>query len=52
MPEIDEYGDPARVRASLGDGTFGGAYERPDEDMLRRWSVAGEEGCELRESRW
>src|SRR5262249_39869219 len=34
MAEIDELGDdPADVREMLGDGTFGGAYERPDEDM-------------------
>jgi len=40
VPEIDEFAEPARVRQILGDGTFGGAYERPDEDMLRLWSVA------------
>jgi creatinine amidohydrolase len=40
VPEIDEFGDPARVREILGDGTFGGAYQRPDDEMLRLWDVA------------
>jgi creatinine amidohydrolase len=40
VPEIDEFGDPVHVREILGDGTFGGAYQRPDEDMLQLWSVA------------
>ncbi len=40
VPEIDEFADPARVREILGDGTFGGAYERPDEEMLELWNVA------------
>jgi creatinine amidohydrolase len=51
VPEIDEFGDPVRVREILGDGTFGGAYERPDEEMLRLWSVAVAEVCGLIE-RW
>ncbi len=48
----EERGDPARIREILGDGTFGGAYERPDEDMLKLWSVAVEEVRELLESGW
>jgi creatinine amidohydrolase len=31
--------DPAEVRRVLGDGSFGGAYARPDEDMLAVWAV-------------
>jgi creatinine amidohydrolase len=50
VPEIDEFGDPARVRETLGDGTFGGAYERPDEEMLRLWEVAVAEVRELIET--
>lgn len=51
MAAIDEErGDPARVRELLGDGTFGGAYERPDADMLELWKVAVEEVRELIES--
>ena len=53
MAEIDEErGKPARVREILGDGTFGGAYERPDEDMLELWSVAVQEVRELLETGW
>ena len=52
VPEIDEYGDPHRVRETLGDGTFGGAYERPDWEMLHLWSVAVAEVRDLIESGW
>ena len=52
VPEIDEYGDPERVRRTLGDGTFGGAYERPDEEMLELWAVTAAEVRELIESGW
>ena len=34
---------PKAVRDYLGDGNFGGYYERPDEDMLAIWEVAVEE---------
>jgi creatinine amidohydrolase len=34
---------PAQARELAGDGNFGGAYEKPDEDMLRIWQVAVEE---------
>jgi creatinine amidohydrolase len=52
VPEIDEFGDPGRVREALGDGTFGGAYERPDEEMLQLWQVAVAEVRELIDSGW
>jgi creatinine amidohydrolase len=53
MADIDELGDdPADVRKALGDGTFGGAYARPDTDMLRLWQVAVEEVGGLLESGW
>ena len=29
--------DPQAVRAVLGDGCFGGPYQRPDQDVLRVW---------------
>lgn len=32
-----------KVREVLGDGSYGGPYERSDEDMLALWSVAMEE---------
>jgi creatinine amidohydrolase len=34
---------PAQVRELIGDGNYGGAYQKPDEDMLRIWQVAVEE---------
>jgi len=40
------------VRQTLGDGTFGGAYERPDEEMLQLWSVAVAEVRDLIDSGW
>ena len=43
---------PEAVRNYLGDGNFGGYYERPDADMLALWSVAVEETRELLESGW
>jgi creatinine amidohydrolase len=30
---------PEGVRSLLGDGSFGGPYQRPDEEMLRIWEV-------------
>lgn len=35
--------NPARKREILGDGNFHGCYQKPDEDMLRLWSVGVEE---------
>lgn len=32
--------DPTRARAYLGDGNYGGYYQRPDEEMLAIWHVA------------
>jgi creatinine amidohydrolase len=32
-------GDPAAVRTLVGDGSYGGAYARSDEDMLRVWAA-------------
>ena len=52
VPQIDERDDPVRVREILGDGTFGGAYERPDEDMLGLWTIAVDAVRELLESGW
>lgn len=38
---------PAGVREILGDGNFGGRYQRSDEEMARIWAVALEETREL-----
>lgn len=43
---------PQAVRAYLGDGNFGGYYERPDEDMLAIWNVAVKETRALLEGSW
>jgi len=34
---------PTEGREIVGDGNFGGAYEKPDEDMLRIWQAGVEE---------
>lgn len=34
---------PAGVRKYLGDGNFGGSYQRPDEEMLAIWRTGVEE---------
>ena len=43
---------PERLRAYLGDGNFGGYYQRPDDDMLALWQVAVEETRELLQGPW
>jgi creatinine amidohydrolase len=40
------------IRAQLGDGNFGGYYERSDDDMMAIWSVAVEETRTLIEQNW
>ncbi|MGH8307156.1 MAG: creatininase family protein [Gammaproteobacteria bacterium] len=35
--------NPAEARRYLGDGNFGGHYQRPDEDMLAVWRTGVEE---------
>ena len=35
--------DPVALRGYLGDGNYGGLYQRPDSDMLAIWEVAVEE---------
>ena len=44
--------DPDGVRRYLGDGNFGGLYERPNEDVLALWEVAVGETRELLEQGW
>jgi creatinine amidohydrolase len=44
--------DPAAWREALGDGSFGGLYQRPDEDALRVWAVAVEQLRKRLESGW
>ena len=55
-PMIDlarmRYLDPAGVRAYLGDGNFGGYYERPDDEMQAIWDIAVTETRDLLEGSW
>ncbi|MGL4496704.1 MAG: creatininase family protein [Beijerinckiaceae bacterium] len=44
--------DPVRKRALLGDGNYGGLYQRSDADMLKLWSVAVEETRALIDGGW
>jgi creatinine amidohydrolase len=44
--------EPADVRQLLGDGSLGGLYERPDEDVLRVWRAGVEEVRDVLEHGW
>ena len=44
--------DAVALRAYLGDGNFGGFYQRPDDDMLAIWGVAIEETRALLTCSW
>ena len=44
--------NPKAVRAYLGDGNFGGYYQRPDEEMQAIWEVAVVETRALMEGPW
>lgn len=43
---------PKALREYLGDGNFGGYYQRPDDDMLAIWQVAVAETRDLLEGPW
>jgi creatinine amidohydrolase len=43
---------PSEFRRRLGDGSFGGWYERPDDELLAIWSVAVKETRKLMEEGW
>ncbi len=43
---------PAAVREALGDGNFGGLYQRSDDDMFALWREAVEETRALIERGW
>jgi creatinine amidohydrolase len=55
-PMLDEaayrVADPAGMRELIGDGSFGGAYQVPDEDLLRVWEVGVAGVRELLENGW
>ncbi len=43
---------PAGARAVIGDGNFGGLYERPEEDVMALWQVAVEETRDVIRGPW
>jgi creatinine amidohydrolase len=44
--------DPVALRGYLGDGNYGGLYQRPDEDLLDLWQVAVDETRALLAGSW
>lgn len=44
--------DPIALRAYLGDGNFGGRYQRSDDEMLALWQIAVEETRALLDGAW
>jgi creatinine amidohydrolase len=44
--------DPVALRRYLGDGNYGGRYQRSDEDMLALWKVAVDETRALLDGSW
>lgn len=49
---VIEETDPVKYRELAGDGSFGGWYERPDEEMLGIWDAGVAEVRVLLESGW
>jgi creatinine amidohydrolase len=43
---------PVEVQETLGDGNFGGLYQRADAEMAELWTVAVEETREQLEGGW
>jgi creatinine amidohydrolase len=44
--------DPIAMRAYIGDGNFGGAYQRSDDDMMALWKIAVDETRDLLVTGW
>ncbi len=44
--------DNEAFKEYLGDGNYGGYYQRPDEEMMAIWEVAKEEATEALEEGW
>jgi creatinine amidohydrolase len=44
--------DPSETRALLGDGNYGGLYQRRDDEMLAIWQAGVEETRELLTAGW
>lgn len=54
MVDVDRLAvsGPAEVRELLGDGSYGGRYQRSDDEMLEVWQTGVEEVRELLQSGW
>ncbi len=44
--------DPDEVRREIGDGSYGGLYQRSDEEMLRVWQAGVEDVRDVLEHGW
>jgi creatinine amidohydrolase len=44
--------DPEALRGVLGDGNYGGVYQKSDEEMMAIWEVAVAEAREVMEEGW
>ena len=44
--------DPVAFKEAVGDGNYGGVYQRPDEEMMAVWAVAVAEARETLEEGW
>jgi creatinine amidohydrolase len=44
--------DPVALRQYLGDGNFGGYYERPEDELLALWAIAVDETRALLTGSW
>ena len=44
--------NPIEARAYLGDGNYGGKYQRSDRDMLALWEVSVEETRAVIDEGW
>jgi creatinine amidohydrolase len=44
--------DPRALREYLGDGNYGGYYQRSDDEMLALWQVAVDETRALLDGAW
>ena len=47
-----DMSNPKDIRALIGDGNFGGAYQKPDDVMLEIWKIGVEETRAKLEGPW
>ena len=52
MPKGTKPLDPVALRQYIGDGNFGGVYQRSDAEMLALWQVAVDETRDLLTGSW